>query len=333
MFLFLLLAAAAAAGFAYWKTRQRFAAFSTPVLIDVPRGTSTRELALRLAEAGVIERPEWLLAARAIAFRSRIQAGEYEFARPDSPAGVLARLARGDVYLRELMIPEGSTIFDIAERTERAGFAKAEAMLAVARPLEGYLFPATYRFPKGVSAQQIVRAMQDRFKQTWRELGGKEPPSKDVVTLASLVEKEAVVAEDRPLIAGVFRNRLAKGMTLDCDPTVMYAAMLEGKWRGTIYRSDLDRQHPYNTYRNKGLPPGPIASPGADSLRAALNPAETSYVFFVANPDRSGRHIFSKTMAEHNRAVAQYRRGQAAGRGAGKRANRGSAKPARHAGR
>jgi UPF0755 protein len=284
------------------------------VLVEIPRGTSTRALADQLTRAGVVARPEWFLAARALRGRERIQAGEYEFSRADSPAVVLDRMIRGDVHLRELLIPEGSTIFDVAERVERAGFARAAQMLAESKRAEGYLFPATYRFPKGVTAAQIAGAMTERFHRTWRELGGTEPVSRDIVTLASLVEKEAVVPEDRPLIAGVFRNRLAKGMSLDCDPTVMYAAMLEGKWRGTIYRSDLDRQHPYNTYRTKGLPPGPIASPGADSLRAALRPAATEYLFFVANPDRSGRHIFSKTMAQHNRAVAEYRRGQATAR-------------------
>ena len=136
-----------------------------------------------------------------------------------------------------------------------------------------------------------------------------DAPVHATVTLASLVEKETGVADERPLIASVFHNRLRMGVKLECDPTVIYAAILEGRYRGAIYRSDLDREHPYNTYMNAGLPPGPIANPGAASLRAVLEPAEADYLFFVAMPDGSGGHVFSTTLREHNLAVMRYRRG------------------------
>jgi UPF0755 protein len=152
--------------------------------------------------------------------------------------------------------------------------------------------------------------MTGEFRKVWREVGGQGDPL-HAVTLASLVETETAVADERPLVAGVYRNRLASGMKLDCDPTVIYAALLANSWRGTIYRSDLDRDHPYNTYRTAGLPPGPIANPGKASLEAALRPEPTRALYFVAKPDASGGHVFTETLAAHERAVASYRRGKA----------------------
>ena len=222
---------------------------------------------------------------------------------------MLDRLIRGDVHYYEVVIPEGSNIFDVARLVAGTGLVPQDRFLQATRKDEGYLFPATYRFTRGMPVAQMRAAMRARFDQAWIDANGADDKS-DVVTLASLIETEAVQESERPLIASVFKNRLARGISLDCDPTVVYAALLEGKYRGKIYRSDLDRQHPYNTYRTHGLPPGPIANPGMSSLKAALNPAESEYLFFVANPDGSGRHIFSKTNAEHNRAVAEYRRGQ-----------------------
>ncbi len=306
----ILLLAIVAGGFVWYKSNTPFAGFSTAVRLEIPRGTSAAEIGRRLAAAGVVERPEWFLAAHLLRGRRRLQAGEYAFERPDSAFGVLDRLARGDVFYYQLIVPEGANVFDVARLVEELGFGRADTFRKMAIRSEGRLFPAVCRLTKGPAPEDIVRKMTARHEQAWRELAADDKQRNDLVTLASLVEKEARVPEERPLIAAVYHNRLKQGMKLDCDPTVIYAALLEGKYRGTIYRSDLDREHPYNTYRVAGLPPGPIANPGMESLRAALHPADVDYLFFVARPDGSGRHIFSRTMAEHSRAVAEYRRGE-----------------------
>ncbi|MCP5119391.1 MAG: endolytic transglycosylase MltG [bacterium] len=202
------------------------------------------------------------------------------------------------------------------------GFVPAEEFLEVARDptpiqdldpeattVEGYLFPSTYHVTRRTTAAEIARMMMRQFRKTWQDLDA-QASVHDTVTLASLVEKETGVAAERPLIAAVFHNRLRRGIKMECDPTVIYAAILEGKWKGAIHRSDLDREHPYNTYLAAGLPPGPIASPGAAALEAAVRPADSGYIFFVAKPDNSGEHVFSKTLAAHNRAVGDYRRGR-----------------------
>ena len=176
--------------------------------------------------------------------------------------------------------------------------------------LEGYLFPATYRFRRNVPLSDVCRAMTAQFRRVWREL---DPPSGDPnasVTLASMVEKEAVLAEERPRIAGVYATRLRIGMKLDCDPTVVYASLVEGRWMGVIHRSELESKDRYNTYQHAGLPPGPIANPGRDALRAALHPLVTDELYFVATPGGGGAHTFSKDIDAHEKAVASYRRGQ-----------------------
>ena len=211
-------------------------------------------------------------------------------------------------------------MFDIAEAVEKLGIMKSAEFLKVARnpelirdvapnapSLEGYLFPSTYRVTRRTTAQQIAREMTATFKRLWKEVGGGTEDVNKFVTLASLVEKETGVASERDTVASVYHNRLNIGMKMDCDPTVIYAALLEGRYRGTIYRSDLENPHPYNTYRNRGLPPGPIANPGRESLRAALRPAETKYLFFVAKGDGSGAHVFTEDLTAHNAAVRDYR--------------------------
>ena len=175
--------------------------------------------------------------------------------------------------------------------------------------LEGYLFPSTYRLSRRSTVAQVCRLMTDQFRTVWKKLDVTGKP-REVVTLASLVEKETGRPEERPRVAAVYKNRLTRGIKLDCDPTTIYAAMLQNRYRGKIYRSDLNSEHPYNTYRHSGLPPGPIANPGEASLRAALMPAETDDLYFVARPDGSGGHNFSQTLREHTRAVAEYRRGR-----------------------
>jgi len=173
--------------------------------------------------------------------------------------------------------------------------------------LEGYLFPSTYRLGHRTGPAKLCRMMTDRFRAAWRGLNT-DASVHETVTLASLVEKEGKLAEERPLIAAVFANRLRRGMKLECDPTTIYAAQLLGVYRGTIYRSDLDRDHPYNTYSHAGLPPGPIANPGIPSLQAALDPAVSEDLYFVRKPDDSGSHQFSTSLAEHTVAAEKYRR-------------------------
>ena len=312
-----------AAALAYVSLKTDYQAFHQPVILDFPKGTSTQTMAEELAQNGVIRYSWQFLLARALRFGRRLQAGEYQFARADTPSNILDRIARGDVFYYELVVPEGSNMFDIAASVGRFDFLKASDFLRAARnpslihdlapeapTLEGYLFPATYRITRATTVQQLCALMTSQFRKQWRELQNpaQHKPVNKIVTLASLVEKETGRPEDRPIVASVYENRLGKGMALDCDPTTIYAALLEARYRGTIYRSDLASDNAYNTYRHAGLPPGPIANPGVASLKAALAPAETDYLYFVAKPDGSGGHHFSETIAQHNVAVQQYRR-------------------------
>lgn len=305
-----------------------YARFEQEMLLDVPRGAGTRKIAAMLEQAGVIRSRWQLLAVQLLRPRSRLQAGEYRFGEPASAFRVFDRLARGDVFYYEVTFPEGSNIFDIGGILEQHGLITArEFRMAAANPalirdlaaapsLEGYLFPATYRITRHTTAMQLARDMTDAFRRAWRSLGGRTDVHR-TVTLASLVEKEAALDAERPLVASVYRNRLARGMRLDCDPTTIYAAMIEGRWRGVIHRSDLESAHLYNTYQHDGLPPGPIANPGLKALEAALQPAETGYLYFVVKGNGSSAHVFSTNIEAHNRAVAEYRRGQQKGKTTG----------------
>ena len=307
---------------AYWSLTLPYRGFSKPVILDFPRGTSTAEMANQLAQSGVIRYPWQFLAVRLLRPDARLQAGEYQFSESAPVFRVYARIARGDVFFYELTVPEGSNIFDIAASIDRFDFIKGADFLRVARDpslirdlaplaptLEGYLFPSTYRLTRRTTVLQLCQMMTDQFRKNWRDMpkADQQASVNDVVTLASLVEKETAVPEERPLVASVFQNRLRLGMALDCDPTTIYASMLEQRYRGTIYRSDLDSANLYNTYKHTGLPPGPIANPGAASLKAAFTAAPTDYLYFVAKGDGSGGHQFSKSIEEHNRAVEQYR--------------------------
>lgn len=318
---FVLLLSAVAAKL-YALVGRPYAGFSQPVVIDLPRGLSTRAMAVRLAERGVIPTPLAFLAIRAIRPSARLQAGEYEFRAAASPKEVFERIRQGDVVHYELTIPEGSNRWDIARIAGSLGLISASGFLrAAANPalvadlapqatsLEGYLFPSTYRVTRQTSAWQLSKMMTDEFRAEWKRLGGSAGVVHQTVTLASLVEKETAVPAERAKVASVYTNRLAKGIPLECDPTVIYAALIKNRYRGTIYKSDLEDPHPYNTYRHAGLPPGPIANPGRAALEAALRPAETPFIFFVAKPDGSGGHQFTTNLSAHNKAVAEYRRG------------------------
>lgn len=310
VFVVFLLAILGSAGAGIWLIHfEPYAGFEDPVFVELPRGTTTLAIGDRLASNGVIQHSLLFAAARALHPNLKPQAGEYQFVKAATPYEVLRRMAQGDVYRVDLTVPEGSNVFDIAQLVERSGLGQAADFLKEALPQEGYLFPATYRFDHKTGVKEICRSMRRQFDKVWKQMAS-GAPQRDTVILASLVEREAVVEGDRKRIAAVFRNRLAKGMKLDCDPTVVYAALLESRWRGTIYRSDLLNPHPYNTYQHTGLPPGPIANPGRASLEAALHPAETADLYFVAMPDGSGAHVFSQTLEAHERAVKAYRHGQ-----------------------
>jgi UPF0755 protein len=295
----------------------------TETFLEIQPGTPTTKIAAELKRQGLIRSPEVFESMHLIK-GGTLKAGEYRFDHPAKMTEVYDRLRRGDVYTIGLTIPEGSNLFDIAQRVESAhlGNGSREEFLAAAHKelgliadldpsapsLEGYLFPDTYRFGRKTTDEQILTAMVRRFRQSAAELGLQTNYHR-VVTMASLVERETPIAAERPLVASVFENRLTKEMPLMTDPSVIYAALLDGRYRGTIYASDLAADSPYNTYRHAGLPPGPICNPGATSLRAAMNPAHTDYLYFVAataNP--SGVSKFSATLAEHTHNVQEYRK-------------------------
>lgn len=314
------LAVAIGAVWLNYQLNRPYRGFSEPVFADFARGTSTREIASVLAQKGVIQNQWLFLAARFMRRGTALQAGEYRFGRPASPLEVYGRIARGDIYFLELLVPEGFNMFEIADAVGKLGTIRAADFLAAARDpsmirdidplapsLEGYLFPNTYRVYRHTTAEQICRMMTGEFRARWKELHS-DANLHDTITLASMVEREARRPEERPLIASVFCNRLKIGMKLDCDPTTVYAALLDNRYRGTIHRSDLENASPWNTYRHGGLPPGPIANPGLDSIRAALAPGDTHYLYFVAKADGSGGHTFSESLVEHSAAVARYQR-------------------------
>lgn len=304
---------------------QPYQGFKQDVVLDITRGTSTSEIAHQLASAGVIHYPWQLLAIRTVRPGARLQAGEYRFSQPASAWAIYDRLVRGDVFYYEVTVPEGHNMFEIAKSVDQLKFLKGADFLRIARSpalirdlapdapsLEGYLFPSTYRLTRHTTPEQLCRMMTDLFRRRWQEaqVPGRKVNVNQAVTLASLIEKETAIAEERPKIASVYVNRLRLRMPLDCDPTTIYAALLENRYRGVIHKSDLESGNAYNTYRHAGLPPGPIASPGLASLRAAIAPAQTDLLYFVARPDGSGGHIFAISLAEHSRNVATYRRGR-----------------------
>ncbi len=288
--------------------------------VDIPAGTGTAGIAARLESAGII-RSRYAFEAFRTYRGGTLKAGEYRFDHAAPLTEIYARIARGDVYTIPLTIPEGFNLFDIAQSVQAAGLAPAPTFLAAARSntglvrdlsphapsLEGFLFPDTYRFSRHTTPAQMLAAMVRRFRTEAAHLGLAGDVER-TVTLASLIEKEVRNPSERPLVAGVFTNRLAAGMPLATDPAVIYAALLDGQWRGTIYQSDLQRDSPYNTYRHPGLPPGPIANPGLLALRAAMQPAKTPFLYFVA--DAAGNTRFSTTLAEHDAQVAAYRAAQ-----------------------
>lgn len=299
--------------------------FGAETFVDIDHGMSSQEISRVLAAHGVV-RSRWaFLAVRTIHPRATLQAGEYRFGSAETPWQVFEKIRRGDIFYEDFTVPEGSSIFDIASLLEQSDTVEADAFLkAAADPagihdldplapdLEGYLFPSTYRVTHHTTAEQLCHMMTAEFRKQWTALGGDKrlADTHKIVTLASLVEKETAIAAERPVIAAVFTNRLRAGMPLQCDPTTVYAALLENRYRGVIRKSDLASANPYNTYTHAGLPPGPIANPGVSSLGAALHPADADYLYFVAKADGSGSHHFSSTLEEHEKAVLAYRKGE-----------------------
>lgn len=310
--------------YAAWSILRPFQGYATEAFVDIPRGASSFRIAASLQTAGVI-RSEWpFLLLRLTRPRATLQAGEYRFDRPLSPLDAYRKITAGDVFYFSLTIPEGFNVFDIADAVARTGVLSRQEFLRAAgegarvsdlapgvQSLEGFLFPDTYRLTRHTTADELIGQMLQRFRQVWTELGS--PPNVlEVVKLASLVEEETSVPPERAVVASVFQNRLRRGMALQCDPTVIYALLLAGRYRGEIFKDDLSFPSPYNTYTRPGPPPGPITNPGRASLEAALHPAESDYLYFVA--DREGGHTFSASMERHEKAVASYRRKQNARR-------------------
>jgi UPF0755 protein len=331
LFILLLVAAGGSALWAYRDLRAPHTHAQANQYIEIPRGSSTDAIISRLDDAGVIRR-SWPLRLyiRLTGAGPRLKAGEYRFPSPISPLGVLHKLEEGEQRLNRLTVVEGWTRWDIAELLARipelklSGRDEALALLddtslirdldPQAQNLEGYLFPDTYSFPPDANAREVVNAMVRRFREVWAEAQAKHGQSvrtpREIVTIASLVETEAKLKEERPRVASVIYNRLARGMALGVDSTVIYASKLAGKWRndGKVYLSDLERDSPYNTRKVRGLPPGPIASPGALSIEAALKPAETNYLYYVREPSRDdGAHNFYENEQDFARGVQSLR--------------------------
>jgi UPF0755 protein len=324
----------AAGIYARKELRTPYPSAPASVLVEIPPGLGTRAV-LRLLEDQRVIHSRHLALGYLIYTRQhgRLQAGEYMFDHPMTVPEVMTKLIRGQVHLRKFTVPEGLSVGEVANEWERQKFGSATEFISAAESavrivqefdqkavsIEGYLFPETYSFPSRTSASQAVEVVLNRFSYVIEELKKSVAPEKwplglrDTVILASLIETEAAHENERDIIASVYLNRLNRKILLQCDPTVIYALEQAGKYRGSLLLVDLKFDSPYNTYLYPGLPPGPIANPGIASLRAAVQPASTKYLFFVRAAE--GTHTFSETLAAHNRAVAAYRAMQRRGGG------------------
>lgn len=291
--------------------------FSTETkIVDIPQGLGLSAISEKLEEEGVIRKAEVLfLSAFLSGTQRKLKHGEYVFSAGEAPYTVHRKLRRGEVSLRKVTFPEGLTLVQMAGILDASQIVIRKEFLALAEngeystkklgvdvsSLEGFLFPDTYFFARGCSAEKVIETMLDRFREAYATLGtvNPQPDIKGIVTIASLIEKETAFPPEKPLVSAVISNRLRKGMKLEFDPTVIYA--LGEKFDGNIRKKDLSFPSPYNTYVVSGLPPGPIAAPGLDSIRAALEPADVNYLYFVSNGD--GVHVFSSTYGDHVNAV------------------------------
>ena len=324
LLLSILVGVGVAAAVAYWRAQAPYRGYSgSEQFVDIPAGAGTKAIGERLVQAGVIrDRITYRVALGISGQARRLEAGEYRFDQPMTALEVIDKIARGDVYVIHLTFPEGLTIAEMSKIFESHGFGPAPAFVAAAgnvalvrgldpagRDLEGYLFPDTYPLPRHIDAAKLVRLMVDRFERVFspemrRAADARGLSVRQVVTLASIVERETARADERPLVAAVYANRLRIGMALQCDPTVIYALQRAGRFTGNLSREDLAFDSPYNTYRHPGLPVGPIAAPGKASLEAAVHPADADYLYFVSRND--GSHQFARTLDEHHRNVHKY---------------------------
>ncbi len=282
-------------------------------------GYSTRRIAHELKSAGVIRSSQAFILWHYLHDKRSLKAGEYLFDKAADTRDIHARLAQGDIYVHTVVIPEGYNIFDIAQAIQEAGLGSSADFLKVAasrtdliadlapgaRSLEGYLFPNTYEFTRTQSLEDMAATMVKQFRQVTREIGLNEDIQRNVI-LASIIEKETAAPEERPLVASVYANRLEKRIALQADPSVIYGELLDGTYTGALHHEDLQSKSLYNTYKYRGLPPGPIANPGKTSLQAALHPVTTDFFYFVS--DGNGHHRFSHSYEEHTRNVAKFRK-------------------------
>jgi UPF0755 protein len=340
-----LIAALGAAGWLAWAVLIPSEP-SGQVFVMLHPGYSTRRIAVALKAAGIIRSEDAFVIWHYIRPGRSLKAGEYLFDKPANMLDVQKRLQRGDVYFHTVVVPEGFTMFDIARAVEAAGLGPAGDFLKVAQSdtslvadfapgahsLEGYLFPETYEFSRMMTMHEMAAAMVKQFRQVGHQIGlipaTAEPSQTELsivaspapgtpqtggagdvertVTMASIVEKETAVPEERPMVASVYYNRLAKNIALDADPSIIYAELLAGTYQGALHHADMQFQSLYNTYRHAGLPPGPIGNPGRSALEAAMHPAQSDYFYFVA--DAQGHHRFARTIEEHDKNVVAYRK-------------------------
>jgi UPF0755 protein len=318
----LLLVALAAGGWLAWALKSPLTPDGQKFVLLRP-GYTTRRIANELQAAGVIRNARAFVFWHYLHRKHSLKAGEYLFDKTANGIDVHNRLARGDIYVHTVVIPEGFTMFDIAAAIQDAGLGSSQDFLNVAtsgtalisdldpdaKTLEGYLFPNTYEFTRTQTMQEMAAAMVKQFRQVTREIGLSSTEQQTIhqaVTMASIIEKETGTADERPVVASIYYNRLAKNMALQADPSVIYAEELQGTYSGALHHADMQYKSAYNTYTHPGLPPGPIANPGKTSLQAAMHPAVTNYFYFVA--DGNGHHRFAHTLEEHNQNVAAYRR-------------------------
>jgi len=326
IFIFLLVSILAAAGVLLSELHSPYYnAAQEETFIYVPPGANAAKVAGLLKEQGILHtKLPFRLWLRRHGFDRSLKAGEYRFSGMSTPIEIAERLSRGDVYFRSITIPEGLTALETADLLARGGFGDREKFEAAilraglirdlnqsAQNLEGYLFPETYRFGRRDDEEAVIGAMVNQFRNRMNKIL-EESPLPDgwtlarIVTLASMIEKEVKTPSEQPIAASVMVNRLRLNMTLGIDATIIYAMKLAGTWNGNIRRSDLRMESPYNTYINRDLPPGPICNPGESTIRAALNPEKTDYLYYVSKND--GTHQFSKDLRSHNNAVNLYQR-------------------------
>jgi UPF0755 protein len=291
--------------------------------VELPSGTGSQAIGERLVAAGIVRDVATFRTALWMSNKGRhLKAGEYRFDHPMTPFEVIDKIARGDVFVISVTIPEGLTFVEMAKIFESHGLGTAESFVKAAkdpapihgidpaaRDLEGYLFPETYALSRHTDAIKFTRMMVARFEKVFtpelrQAAAARSLTIRQAVTLASIVEKETAKADERPLVAAVYTTRLRIGMPMQCDPTVIYGLTKAGRYDGNIHKDDLSFDSPYNTYRYPGLPPGPIASPGRASLEAAVHPADADYLYFVSRND--GSHEFARTLEEHNRNVQKF---------------------------